>query len=106
MRAGKLDRKITIQEKIVTQTESGEPVETWSDIVEVWAQVKPNRGDERFGVMQNVGKAVVTFHMRWLSNVSVLNRVIYDEKIWDILDVREIGRNVGLEIDCTARADA
>ena len=105
MRAGKLDRKITIQEKSVTTSARGEPIETWTDVATVWAQARPNRGSERFGVMQTLGSAVTTFTMRWRDDVTVLNRVRYDDKIWNILDVREIGRQVGIEIDCTARAD-
>lgn len=105
MRAGRLDRRITIQGKTVAQSASGEPQETWSDIATVWAQARPNRGAERFATMQSVGSAVMTFSIRWRANVSVLNRISFDHELWDILDVREIGRRVGLEIDCTARAD-
>lgn len=105
MRAGKLDRRITIQEKSVTTSARGELVETWADVLTVWAQARPNRGSERFGMMQTVGSAVMTFHLRYRADVTVLNRVSYDGKIWDILDVREIGRHVVTEIDCTARAD-
>lgn len=105
MRAGKLDRRITFQEKSVTRSARGEPVETWVDVATVWAQSRPNRGTERFATMQNVGKAVITLALRWRDDVTILNRISFDGKLWDILDVREIGRRVGLEIDCTARAD-
>lgn len=105
MRAGKLDRRITIQAKSVTTSARGEQIETWADVATVWAQARPNRGAERFSTMQNVGTAVMTFHLRYRSDVTVLHRISYDGKLWDILDVREIGRNVVTEIDCTARAD-
>ena len=105
MRAGKLDRRITIQAKTVSQSSSGEPQETWADVATVWAQARPNRGAERFATIQNVGSAVMTFHIRYRDDLTVLNRISYDGKIWDIIDVRVIGRNVVTEIDCTARAD-
>jgi SPP1 family predicted phage head-tail adaptor len=105
MRAGSLDRRVTIQRKTVTQSSSGDPVETWDDVATVWAQVLPDRGGERFARRQLVGSAVVLFRMRYLSGVTVLDRLSYGDKLWDIVDVRETGRREGLDIDATARAD-
>lgn len=107
MRAGKLDRRVTIQRKTVTESGSGEPIEAWNDLATVWAQARPNRGDERFSTMQVVGSAVTTFVVRFRADlaVTVLDRLGYDGKTWDILDVRELGRREGWEIDAKARAD-
>lgn len=107
MRAGKRDRRITIQRKTVTVSPSGEPIETWADLVTVWAQARPNRGDERFATQQLVGSAVMTFVMRYRSDLAltVQDRLSYDGKLWDVLDIRELGRRVGLEVDAKARAD-
>lgn len=107
MRAGKLDRRIIIERASVTALPSGEPVESWSPIATVWAQARPVRGDERFAARQLVGTAVMTFHMRYRADLAltVKDRIIYDGKTWDILDIREIGRRVVMEIDAKARAD-
>jgi SPP1 family predicted phage head-tail adaptor len=107
MRAGKLDRRITIQRKSVTESGSGEPIETWADLATVWAQARPLRGDERFATRQLVGTAVMTFHIRYRGDlaITVKDRISYDGKLWDILDVREVGRHVVTEIDTKARAD-
>lgn len=105
MRAGKLDRRVTIRRASVTYDAFNNPVETWADAATVWAQQRPNRGGERFTAQEIAGAAVMTFHIRHRSDVTVKDRIQYDGREWDIRDVREIGRRVVTEIDCTARAE-
>lgn len=107
MRSGKLDRRLLIFRKTVTESGSGEPIETWSPIAEVWAQQMPNRGAERFTATQLVGAAVMTFHIRYRADLAltVQDRLEYEGRVWDIQDIRELGRRVVTEIDATARAD-
>lgn len=108
MRAGLLDRKITIQAKTVTQSDSGEEVETWSTLATVWAHKIENRGAERFTARQLTGNAVRTFQFRWSTTLSVLtveNQLVYEGVTYDITDVREIGRHEGIEVDCFAPSE-
>lgn len=108
MRAGKLDRSIVIQSRTVAQNAYGEGIETWTKIhtaTTLAAEVIPFRGNERWTAQQVVGKNAVTFRVRWRDDVTVLNRIVYDGRNYDLHDVREIGRREGLEIDATARAE-
>jgi SPP1 family predicted phage head-tail adaptor len=108
MRAGRLDRRITIQGKVVTQDEFGGEVVTWSDVATVWAEKIENRGQERFSAQQFVGKSAKTFKIRWSATVAVVtteHRVVFDGRQHDIHDVREVGRREGIEIDCTVRSE-
>ena len=108
MRAGELNRSIVIQGASVTQDGFGEDVYTWTKIHTddtLPAAIKPNRGNERFTAQQVVGKAVATFKIRWRSDVTVTNRIVYDGRDWDIHDVRPLGRREGLEIDVSARSE-
>jgi SPP1 family predicted phage head-tail adaptor len=106
MRIGPLDRRLTLQSKQTALDASGQPIETWSTVAEIWGQIVPQRGAERFAAQQIVGHAVTTFRIRWRAGVSVLNRLLYDSKIWDILDVREVRRREALEIDGSARSES
>ena len=102
---GFLDRRVTIQVNAPTLDGAGQEVEVWSTVATVWMRVKPQRGGERFQAHQVMGKAVTTFQARHRTDVSVLNRLVYDGKDWDIHDVREMGRKRGIEIDATARSE-
>lgn len=106
-RSEDLDRRLEIQRKTVTQSSSGEPVETWATLATVWAQKLPDRGQERHATRQLVGSAVMMFRTRYRADLAltVQDRLVFDGKTWDIHDIREIGRRVFTEIDATARAD-
>lgn len=108
MRAGSLDRRITIQRKSITQSDSGEEIVTWVDVAEVWAQKVEDRGDERFARQQLVGHAIVTFRIRWSDTVKEVtdeHQIVFDGRSYDITAVREIGRREGVEMDAFALAE-
>lgn len=108
MRAGKLDRRITIQRKPVTQSDSGQEVVTWVDVATVWAEKINVKGLERFAVQQLIGQALMTFRFRWsvtVSEITSTHRILLDGRDFDITDVREIGRRQGIEIDALARSE-
>jgi SPP1 family predicted phage head-tail adaptor len=109
MSAGKLDRRITIQRKSVTQSASGEPVETWGNLATRWAQVLPLRGDERFSNPQLAAKGFLTFRIRWgdlVADVGPLDRILYAGRTYDITAARDVGRNAWREFDATVNEDA
>lgn len=124
MKAGKLDRKIDIQRKSDGQTDSGAPVETWTNLAaRLAATYSPVRGDEKGSAPQPVASQQVDFWIRWtaaLAGLTPKDRVIYpaifedvspadeitDDRIYDIIEVSEIGRREGLKIRTSRRADA
>jgi head-tail adaptor len=117
MRAGTLDRRITIQRKSDTPSTDGHPVETWSNLVaRRWASVMPTGGDERFTDPQYAAKEQTTFHIRWsqdVADLSPLDRIVYPatdgtpapNTVYDILAVHELGRRETLQIVTFRRAD-
>jgi head-tail adaptor len=117
MRAGRLDRKITIQRKATTLSDTGEQEESWSSLAtNRSASVMPVSGTERFGGEQIESSQQVEFRIRWSENVadlSPLDRVVYPSSdatdspslgssVYDVLAVNEIGRHEVLQI-ITAR---
>lgn len=106
MRAGKLDRRVTIQRFVQTGTdELNEPIREWTNVETVWAQQRPNRGSERFEAGQIGATAVMTFHIRYFG-VTAKDRLIYEGRTYEIVSPpREIGRRVVTEIDAIARDD-
>lgn len=107
MRAGKLDRRLTIRRYMETGRDAmNAPVHAWADVVTVWAQQRPQRGSERFAAAQLSGTAVMTFHIRYRADVTVKDRLVYEGREYEIVaPPREIGRRVVTEIDAVARSD-
>lgn len=108
MQSGKLRRRITIERKNISLSDSGEEVVDWEDVAEVWASIEYDRGYERYANQQNVGRSVARFQFRWsdaVSEVTSEHRVAFDGRTFDITDVRKIGRRVGIEIDAFAKSE-
>ena len=98
MRAGKLDRNITIQELTVTQDAQGEPVEAWADWAYVWAEVRDLRGREYF-LAQSAQSAVdALFIIRHRDGLKHEMRISDDGVLYNIKGIARVGRNQGLEI--------
>jgi len=122
VRAGRLDRRITIQRFTTTYSPSGHPEKTWTNLVSRrWAEVRPVRGEERFSVPQLAAKEQVEFRIRWgqaVADVNPRDRIVYpavepgspaeeidETRLYDILAVHEIGRRDGLRIIAARRVD-
>lgn len=98
MKAGELNRRITIQEKTVTRGTSGGEAFTWTDKVLLWAQANDEGGKE---VVEN--EALITVHLmdfvlRYRTDLDTEMRIIYNTKIYEILSIDELGFKVGLKI--------
>lgn len=107
MRAGKLDRRLTIERFTETgRNELNEPIMVWAEVATVWAQQRPDRGSERFAAAQVSGTSVMTFHIRHRDDLTQKDRLVYEGRVYEIIaPPREIGRRVVTEIDAVARAD-
>ena len=108
--AGRLDRTIVLQRRTVT--DDVEPTETWGPLpqtapqpTEVRAQVVQQSGRELFAADQLQAERKVLFRIRWRSDVTEKDRVLYDGRIHDIHEVRELGRRDGLELFTTTRGE-
>ena len=97
MRAGKLDRTITIQGFTNTVNDYGTPVETWTDKATLRAQIIQSSTEEfiRGGA---VDETAIIFRTRWLAGVTTSDRIQYEGEAFNIKETKEIGRRKGLEL--------
>lgn len=105
MKAGALDRRIIIQSSTQTVDQYGAPRYIWSDVATVWAQYLPGGGDERYSPGQIYAQTDARFRIRYRSDITPLNRIVYNGRIYDILAIEEEGRRVGLVIKAKARGE-
>lgn len=102
MRAGRLDRRLTIQSRTTAADAQGQQIETWSDVATVWASKRDLRGREYFAANATNADVSTTFEIRYRSDVTVLHRVVCEGTTYDVQQVSEIGRREGLQIICRA----
>lgn len=98
MKAGKLDREITIERQ-------GEPYDDgyttvpgeWEALATVPAQVMEQGGHEYLTAEAVEATERLVFRVRWME-VKTTDRVRYGEQLCNIMNVKELGRFDGLEI--------
>lgn len=101
--AGALDRRITVQRYIETRDPIfNSVVHIWADhITDAPASVKTAAGREFLEGPQIVSERRAVFTIRF-ADVTVLDRVSFVGRLYNISDVREIGRRRFLELQCEA----
>jgi SPP1 family predicted phage head-tail adaptor len=104
MKAGPLDRRVTIQRKTVVYDEYNEAIEAWAELATLSAQVVQQSGREFLSNDQTQAERRVLFRLRWFKGVTVLDRVTYGGRVHNIQDVKELGRREGLELLTLAAA--
>ncbi len=96
LRAGQLDRRITLQRPVPTRDSYGAELVAWQDLATVWAKVEPMGGDEGFRADQPTARQVTRFTIRYRAGVAPAMRVLYGGETYDIDDVSEPERRVSL----------
>lgn len=108
MDAGKLDRRITIRRATVTADAMNEPVETWADLLCLWAAKRDVSDRERLQASEYGATITTRFTVRWsqaASGITPKDRISIDGSTYDILGIKELGRRAFLEITAAARAE-
>lgn len=102
MRAGKLNRTITIQRFTSTVDDYGTPVEAWTDVATVRAQIVQQSTEEFIRGFGASDETVIIFRIRWLDTITNADRIAYGGINHNLKEVKEIGRRNGLELRCVA----
>lgn len=103
MRAGRLDRLVTLQTRTLTRNAYGEQEETWATLAQVWAEKIDLKGREFVAAQQTSADVSTRWRIRFRDDVTVLNQLLVDGITYDINQVSEIGRREGLELFTQAR---
>ena len=98
MRAGELDRKITVERAMAVTSGTGEVTHTWATFATIWARRVPIKADEYFTAQQVNAPVDARFQIRWRDGLDSAMRLVYDGKTYDILSIQEIGRREGYDI--------
>jgi SPP1 family predicted phage head-tail adaptor len=103
VRAGPLDRRLTIRQSVTADDGRGGQTLTWTDVATVWASVEglSTREFLQAGALQNASTHIV--QMRYRDDVTIKHRLYWPlrSKTFEILSFRETERrDAGLEMEC------
>lgn len=101
---GRLDERITFQQKIVGENESNEDEEEgWENIETnptVWASKDERSGNEAYRADKLTDYLTVEFVCRYRTDVTPKNRLVCRGVPYNILAIQEIGRRRYMSIQC------
>jgi SPP1 family predicted phage head-tail adaptor len=106
MRAGALDRRVTLRHATISKDEYNADVETWSDIATVWASKADISDAERVRAQQTGASITTRFQIRYSTAVAALttrDQLECDGRLYQVANIKELGRRSGLEITATAK---
>lgn len=108
MRAGPLDRRISIERYSTTYNEDNEPVSAWAEVAKRWASKQDVSDGEKIRAAE-VGASVTTrFQVRWDSvteTITAADRLVYDGQVYEIAGTKELNRREGIEITASRQND-
>jgi len=105
MKAEKLNKRITIQLKTISQDDELAVIETWSDLISVWAAVIPTNGKEFYRLSSINSEIESAFIIRFDSNCKITphHRLIFNDNTFEIISViNENEQNRWMTLTCKA----
>jgi SPP1 family predicted phage head-tail adaptor len=102
--AGRMDQRITLQQRVDNVNEFGENQPTWADVATVWASADPKRGREYFAAAQQQAEGPCMFRIRWRADVHERMRVVWNAEPFEIAapPVNAYGMKESLDLFCVA----
>jgi SPP1 family predicted phage head-tail adaptor len=89
VKAGALNRKITLQTRDSGTDDAGQPVQTWTDLASVWADIRGANGLNTIKAsLDGVEINAYSFRIRYRTDVDATKRVVYGGQNYDVKQVR------------------
>lgn len=90
MNPAELNKRITIQRATITRGAAGSKVETWADLVEVWAKFTyqtTGKESETAGMNEAVQRLFI--RVRYYPGLNTADRIKFKNVYFDIITIRE-----------------
>lgn len=101
IRAGDLNRRVTIQRKVADENFESSGEEAWQPIATLWANVQdvlPSRGEQVSDGL-SIANRPARIRIRYRSDITSDMRIIYGTRVMQIVaGPAELGRREGLEL--------
>jgi head-tail adaptor len=102
MRAGQLKHVISIARLTTTLNENRSPASTWTEIYTVRAEIVQQSATEFLTGFGEAESGIIIFRIRYLPGITTTDRVTLSGNVYDLKEIKEIGRRRGLELRAVA----
>ena len=104
---GAFDRRITLQQPVLTRDAAGGVVTSWATVGTVWARRLGAKGREFYAANREIGEVLEVFHIRHSTTVAAIVptwRVLFEGNVFAVGAAVEVGRRELIAITCTTGA--
>lgn len=103
MRAGRLRRRVSVQTPVQSLDSYGQPTVTWTEVAQVWAEIKPMRGDEPIRSRVVQGEVTHRITIRYTTDLPGPEcRIVYGTRQFNVLERLNFDE-MGRELDILAK---
>lgn len=102
MKAGTLDKRITIQQKTLVPDGWGDSTAVWATFATVWANIRHMNGKEFIAAGAEAAQSTASIRIRKLAGVTTSMRVLHGADIYNINAVLPGPNNVFIDLAVTA----
>ena len=104
--SGELNRRIVIEKPAQTNDDLGHRLDWTGDpLATVWAKVDELSGNEAFRSLQHLAIGLTRFTIRYRTDITLICRILYSDRIYDITSITRIGAREGLGILASYQAE-
>ncbi|WP_035061023.1 phage head closure protein [Andreprevotia chitinilytica] len=101
MRAGKLNKRITLQRRSAGKDEYGAPLNRWESLTPIWADIRFTSGKEAIAAGAEASTAAASIRIRYRTGITAAMRVVYGTMILNIKAVLpDLARKEYLDLVC------
>ena len=79
-----LRRIVSLRQRVSTQDETGQPIETWNEFASVWADIYNRTGAESLRADKDVSIVQTSIRIRRRTDVTAAHRVYFGSTIYEI----------------------
>ena len=104
---GRMNDRIVLlkQDTRIVETPVYYEIEFWRVLGSVWCQYRPTGGREfRDGVIA-IGEERATFTIQFRKDLTLVDRLVFGGRIWDIKSINRVGFNEALDLNAISTGE-
>ena len=103
MQAGRLNRRVTLQQPAAGFDELGQPIPSWTDVATLWADIRMKSGLEAIKAGASVSVVQASIRVRYRAGINAGMRVAHNLTAYEILAVQpDLGGREYVDLVCQA----
>ena len=87
MQAGRLNRRVTLQQPGTNTDELGQPIPGWTDVAQVWADIRMKSGLEAIKAGASVSVVQASIRVRYRAGITAGMRIVHNLQAFNIVAV-------------------